>query len=105
MLDFFAELWNDFVDFSYSLLLSLLVMLKDLFYFILEQVFDLALLVLDGMGTLFNGLNISQYMSALPTQTISIISVIGLGEAMGMIVTCLSIRMLLQLIPFIRLGS
>jgi hypothetical protein len=105
MLDFFAQLWNDFVDFSYSLLLSLLVMLKDLFYFILEQVFDLALLVLDGMGALFSGLNISQYMSALPAQTISIISVIGLGEAMGMIVTCLSIRMLLQLIPFIRLGS
>lgn len=105
MLDWLAERWNALVDFLYSLLLSLFDILKDLFYFIIEALFGLVVLILDGLGALFSGLNVAQYMSALPPETIGVISRIGLGEAMGMIVVSITIRMFLQLIPFVRLGS
>ena len=105
MLDWFAARWNDLVDFLYSLLLSLLDMLKDLFYWIMEQLLSFGALILSGIGSLMSGLNISQYMGFLPPETIHIISIIGLGEAMGMIVTCLMVRFFLQLIPFVRWGS
>jgi len=105
MLDWFAQRWNALVDFLYSLVLSLLDILKDLFYFIIESLFALVLLMLDGLGALFSGLNVTQYISAIPPGTAHIMSSIGLAEAMGMIVVCITIRIGLQLIPFVRLGS
>ncbi|NQY65699.1 MAG: DUF2523 domain-containing protein [Alteromonadaceae bacterium] len=105
MLDWFAARWNDLVDLLYSLLLSLFDILKDLFYWILEQLLSFGAIILGGVGSLMTGLNVSQYMTFLPSETIHIISIIGLGEAMGMIVTCLTVRFFLQLIPFVRWGS
>ena len=105
MLDWFAARWNDFIDFFYSLLLSLFDILKDLFYWVLEQLLSFGAIILDGVGSLMTGLNVSQYMTFLPSETIHIISIVGLGEAMGMIVTCLTVRFFLQLIPFVRWGS
>ena len=105
MLDWFAARWNDLIDLLYSLLLSLFDILKDLFYWIMEQLLSFGAIILDGVGSLMTGLNVSQYMTFLPSETIYIISIIGLGEAMGMIVTCLTVRFFLQLIPFVRWGS
>jgi hypothetical protein len=105
MLDFFAETWNDFVDFTYSLLLTLFSILKDFFYWILEQIFGLVLYLLDGLGYLFAGLDIAQYISMIPPQTAHIMSQIGFSAAMTMIISSLTIRFFLQLIPFVRFGS
>ena len=105
MLDWFAARWNDFVDFSYSLLLSAFVMLKDFFYWVMEQLLSFGLILLDTVGSLMSGLDVAQYMKFLPPETIHVISIIGLGEAMGMIITCLTVRFFLQIIPFVRWGS
>jgi hypothetical protein len=105
MLDFIAETWNEFVDFMYSLLLTFFDILKDFFYWILEQLFNLVLHALDGLGYLFSGLDVAQYISLIPPQTAHIMSQIGFSAAMTMIVTSLTIRFFLQLIPFVRFGS
>lgn len=105
MLDWLASRFNDFVDFMWRLVLSLFDMLKDLFYFIIESFLEVAVLMLDGVGLLLNGLDIAQYMTMLPPETSHMLSQVGLSQAMGMVVTCISIRFILQTIPFVRWGS
>ena len=43
--------------------------------------------------------------SGLPAETLEVISAIGISTAFGIIVTAIGIRIMLQLIPFTRLGS
>lgn len=105
MLDWLANRWNDLVDFLWQLVLSLFDMLKDFFIWIMETLLDVAIVMLDGVGFMMDGLDIAQYISALPPETSYMLSQIGLSQAMGMIITCISIRFILQTIPFVRWGS
>ncbi len=41
----------------------------------------------------------------LPAEIINVLGLIGVGEASAIIVTAIGIRLILQLIPFTRLGS
>ncbi len=45
------------------------------------------------------------YWSGLPAEILNIMGLIGISEALAMILAALTIRILLQLIPFTRLGS
>jgi len=105
VLDWLAETYNAFIDFLYRLLLSLMDMLKDLFIWMLEQLMNVGKLLLDGVGSLMSGLDIAQYFAMIPPETGYYLNLLGVSQAMGMIATCLSIRFLLQIIPFVRWGS
>lgn len=105
MLDWFANRWNDFVDFLWRIVLSVFDMLKDLFIWILEALMDLAILLIDGISYLFDGLATVGTFGSLPPETTNMLSMLGVAEGLGLIVTALTIRLLLQLIPFVRLGS
>lgn len=99
------DAYTAITDFFYNLVITIGDMLKDLGCLAFETLIDLVLLILDGLGSLFNGLNFANYFSALPSEVIYFANICSLGTCMGMIVTALTIRMLLQLIPFVRLGS
>ena len=105
MLDWLAETWNDFVNFAWRIVLSVFEMLKDLFIWIIEQLFNIGILLLDGLGALMSGLNVASYWGGIPPETAAMLSQIGLSEAIGMVLICLPIRFLLQTIPFVRWGS
>jgi len=105
MLDWLANRWNDFIDFMWQLVLSVFDMLKDFFIWVLEQLMDLVILALDGLDALVSGLDIASYFSIIPPETAYMLSQIGISQALGIIVTALTIRFILQLIPFVRLGS
>lgn len=105
ILDWFAHRWNAFVDFMWRLILSIFDMLKDFFFWIIEQLFMIANTILGGVGYLFDGLSIAQYFSMIPPETVYMLNISGFSEAMGMIITSLGIRAILQLIPFVRWGS
>ena len=105
MLDWLANRFNDLIDFLWLLVLSFFDMLKDFFIWIMELILDAALLLMDGLSGLLDGLSTVGTFGALPPETMHMLSTLGLSEALGMIVTALSIRLLLQLIPFVRLGS
>lgn len=104
MLDWFANRWNDFIDFMWKLLLSVFDMLKDFFIWIMESIMDIAIGLLNGVGAMMSGLDIAQY-SGLPPETAYTLNQIGLSQAMGMVITCIGIRFILQTIPFVRWGS
>lgn len=105
MLAWLASRFNDIVDFFWRLVLSVFDMLKDLFYFIMDAVLTVGVTILDGLGLLMSGLDIAPFFTALPPETLSIMTQIGISQALGMIVTCLGIRFILQMIPFVRWGS
>lgn len=101
---FFSDIWELFTNFLQSFLLTLLDLLKDLLFFIFESILDLIILILDGIGNSFDLVNISNWIN-FPSEVSNIIGLIGLGQAMGLIMTSIVIRMALQVIPFTRLGS
>ena len=77
--------------------------LKDAVSWVLEQILDIAisaanaldLSALDG----FNG------AGSLPAEVVNVMQLLGVGTAIGIITAAIGIRLLLQLIPFTRLGS
>ena len=105
MLNWLAERWNDLVTLFLSLLLSMWDMFIDLVCFVLEQFLELAVTILDGLGSTLSSFSILNYINALPVEMINIMSLIGIGEASSIIVSAILIRITLQLIPFTRLGS
>ncbi|PAJ71879.1 hypothetical protein CJF42_24290 [Pseudoalteromonas sp. NBT06-2] len=105
MLDWFASTWNEFKQFLWSVVLSVVDVVKDLGCLLAETLIDLVLFILNSLGAMFDGLNISQYISSIPPHTGYFMTACGFSEAMGMIILSLTIRIILQLIPFTRLGS
>jgi hypothetical protein len=80
---------------------DLLTMLKDVFLWLLDKVLELIEVIL---GTL-PAVDIPNFWGLLPIQAVNIAGLIGIGQAIGIIIAALIIRFLLQLIPFTRLGS
>ena len=46
-----------------------------------------------------------QAFGEIPADVVNILSLLGVGQAIGIVVSALVIRFVLQLIPFVRLGS
>lgn len=105
MLNWLAERWNDFVTFCLSILLSVWDMFIDLLCFIFEQFLEIVVEMLDTLGGVFSSFSILNYVQALPSQMINIMSLVGVSEASSIIVSAILVRVTLQLIPFVRLGS
>jgi hypothetical protein len=94
IIDFFYSLWLSFVDWGEDMLLRAL----DVFM-------SVGIIILDGVAYLFQAIDVTQYISALPPNVVNVLQLCGFGEAMGVIITAGTIRLTLQLIPFVRLGS
>lgn len=96
---------NWLLDTIKTLAFTLFTMIKDVFFFAFEQIMILITFVLNGMDALFQGLDITQYLTMIPPGTAWVMQQIGLGQALTMIVSAITIRLFLQLVPFTRLGS
>ncbi|WP_032827041.1 MULTISPECIES: DUF2523 family protein [unclassified Pseudoalteromonas] len=105
MLDWFANTWNELKTFLYSLVLTVQDIMKDIGIFFFESFMDISLLAIDGLDSFFAGLDVASHINGLPSGVTYYASALGLSQAMGMIIIAITIRMLLQLIPFVRLGS
>ena len=105
MLDWLADTWNDLQTFLYSLVLTVQDIMKDIGIFFFESFLDVSLLAINGLDSFFSGLDVASYINSLPSEVSYYASALGLSQAMGMIIIAITIRMLLQLIPFVRLGS
>lgn len=77
---------------------------SDIFIFLFDAAGDLVISALASFD-FAPLLEITSYWSSIPPLAIDVISAIGLHQAFMIIVGALVIRFLLQLIPFVRLGS
>lgn len=105
LFNWLIDIWNLFLDTLYRFLLSFSDMFKDLFCWLLDSVLDIALEALHALDAMFDAFNVLQYWDLLPPDVSNVLGAIGIGTATGMIVTAITIRLTLQLIPFTRLGS
>jgi len=104
LIDSITALGTWLLNIVIELVRSLLVMSKDLFFWALEQVSDLALSAANQFD--FSALDqYTQSWSHLPAEILNVMGLMRIGECMTIIVTALGIRLLMQLIPFVRLGS
>ncbi|AOE85622.1 DUF2523 family protein [Pseudomonas sp. TCU-HL1] len=83
----FDDLWN---------------IVTDLACWVLESVLGLASSALSTIDVPFNP---QTYYGMLPPDVVNMLGVIGLTQALTMIVAALVVRFLLQTIPFVRWGS
>ncbi|RIZ55153.1 DUF2523 family protein [Vibrio sp. PID23_8] len=104
-MDWLIELFNKLIEFLYRLLITLIDMVKDVFFWAFEQVFDAINVMLSWVMGFLSPIDISQYLTGLPPEVAWVMTAIGVPQALTIILTCLSVRLLLQLIPFTRLGS
>lgn len=101
IIDFFPWLWS----FLKQLFIALMNILQDFMSWIFEELLDLAISLLNSVPGVETLQQLSQYYGGLPSEVLSMMGLIGIPEATGIIVTAILIRLFLQLIPFTRLGS
>lgn len=108
-------MWQTFTDWLYGVFVALFQkieslaytffdMLKDVFFWLFDTIMGFAVQLLDVVSfpATFQP---TQYISALPPEVSNMMGLIGLNEATTIIVTAIIIRIGLQLIPLVRLGS
>jgi len=85
---------------------SFFIMLKDVFLWCVEQILGLVSYLIDGISG-FDSIIAAAggIWSGIPPEALQVMQAIGLGTALGIIGTAILIRIALQLIPFVRLGS
>lgn len=105
LIAWFFGLFQSLVDFLYSLTLTLFDFLKDFFWWILDEIFQAIILVMDSLSLSLNSLSPLTYIDAIPDTTKYFMAAVGFNECMGMLVAAITVRILLRLIPFVRLGG
>lgn len=93
-----------FADLFIAIFKSLWHISTDVFCWILEGVLNIAVSAANSFdaGSIDSALG---NFNDLPAEMLNILGLLGFGSAMGIISTALIIRLGLQLIPFVRLGS
>lgn len=84
---------------------ALWVMLGDFFLWIFESILDLVKTIIQSIPVNASTFDASSYLSGAGADLMNMLGAIRVPEAIGLIITALGIRLLLQLIPFTRLGS
>lgn len=92
------------VDLFLAAFTALYALFKDAFSWVFDSVLGVAVTAISSLDVS----GITPYVSGagnLPVQILNILSLLGVAQAVSIITAALVIRMALQLIPFVRLGS
>lgn len=105
MYDWIVDLFNELLEFLYRLVISLVDMMSDMFMALFEQMLEAAKGLISLISDMLAPVDISQYLTSLPPGVAWVMSQIGLPQALGIIMLAITVRLIMQLIPFVRLGS
>lgn len=87
-----------------GIFLDLWEIIKDAFVYTIGQLLDLAIGAANAVD--LQGLpNVAGAWAGLPPGVVDVLSAIGLTQAVSIVVSAIGVRLVLQLIPFTRLGS
>lgn len=111
LIGFFTKLWKKVSD----VLEWCVELVKDVFKAGWDFAMDVVCWAFDGlMGIVVSAVNAvntselngaSSAWGSLPGEVINVLGLLGIGQAATIIVAAIGIRLILQLIPFTRLGS
>lgn len=77
----------------------------DLGAWLFEQMLDIAITVLNSISFDSATFNPGSYVSALPAELVNVLGLLRVGECIAIIAAACVVKLLLQLVPFTRLGS
>ena len=92
-----------FSDIFIAIFVALWDILKDAFSWLFDQCLSIAVSAVNAIDV--SGLSSLNAWGELPSSIINILGLLGVGQAVTIISSAIGIRLLLQLIPFVRLGS
>lgn len=105
MWDWIVVQFETLVNAIYNVYVSIKNVLFDIPPWVLDQVLSIASTLLASVLALLQPIDLSQYLSSLPSEVSWTLSMIGIPQCLAIISTAIVTRLLLQLIPFTRLGS
>ena len=91
-------------DLFVAVFVALWDLVKDAFAWLFEQVLKVAISAIGAIDTSAINAYAAQ-VGTLPAELLNILGLLGVGTAISIITAAILIRMGLQLIPFVRLGS
>ncbi|ASV83218.1 hypothetical protein CES85_3997 [Ochrobactrum quorumnocens] len=98
-------MWDSIVNFVKDAFESLLLLLVDFVCSIFEAILNIAKTAMEGIFSSIDTSLLTQAMGNVPGQMLHVAQMVGVGEAVGIVLTAITIRFILQLIPFLRTGS
>lgn len=87
-----------------KLFLSVWTMITDIMMYVFDKLTDFIIYLLSQLD--LSG--ITQYAGAfgqIPGEVLNVLGLIGIGDCFSVLLVGLGVRLILQLIPFVRLGS
>lgn len=105
MWDWIVVQFETIINVLYNLYVSIRDVLFDIPPWILDQMLSISTSLLTGVLSILEPVDLGQYLTGLPSEVSWTLSMIGLPQCIGIISTAIVVRLLLQLIPFTRLGS
>lgn len=78
---------------------------RDVLAWLFEQALSIALSTVGQIDLDFSVFDPSRYWASIPADVINVLALLHLPQCVGIIVAAATVRFLLQLIPFVRLGS
>ena len=98
-----ADVIKWFSDLFLAIFVSLWDIIKDAFSWCFEQIMEVAV---DAVSAIETGdIDAAGGWGSLPAELLNILGLLGVGQATSIIVAAIGVRLVLQLIPFTRLGS
>ncbi len=105
MWDWIVVQFETLINAIYNIYVSIKNVLFDIPPWILDQVLSIASGLLSSILAMLEPVDLSQYLTGLPDEVAWTLSQIGIPQCLGIIGTAIVVRLLLQLVPFTRLGS
>jgi hypothetical protein len=112
IVDFVLWVYHAFIDFFpwfFNLLAALFEalgnLIEDTLSYVFEEFLKLSIYLLSNIPGVEQISDFAQYYSQLPAEVLNIMGLIGISTATEIIISAIGIRLILQIIPFTRLGS
>jgi hypothetical protein len=96
LIAWFEDIMDDVAD-------TFFAMLSDLFLFIIDMLMSSLILVVTGMMTGLDFINIGEYIQMIPEEARSFMVAVRFPEAFTIISSATFIKLIMKMIPFVRL--
>lgn len=98
-----ADILQWIADLFIAVFVALFDLVKDAVSWVFEQMLEIVIDALEGIDV--SGISAAGGWGELPGEVLNILALLGVAQAVSIIVASIGIRLILQLIPFTRLGS
>lgn len=102
MKEFLDYLIDSFVNIFKALIVDILEILKDIFFWIASQILTLMNWAVSWIFSKIPAINVGKYWSQVPENVLLVFARMGLAECLALIISALIIRFVLNFVPFVK---